>query len=188
VTATGNLRREVERVVRAAAPTPLANSYWVLPGRLLAGEHPFGANPLEAHERLGHLFAAGIDTFLDLTESGEMPGYWRLLPRACEYLRIAIADGTAPVADEPMRAIQAHLMAALARDRRLYVHCRAGIGRTGLVIGCFLGEAGFDGKRALRTLNALWRRSARSQTCARVPQTEAQGDYVLRWPVRRLAP
>ena len=62
-----------------------------------------------------------------------------------------------------MRAIQTHLQAMLARGRRRsYVHCRAGIGRTGTVIGCYLAEQGLEGAEALRQLNQLWRQSARS--------------------------
>jgi hypothetical protein len=182
VTPAQTLRRAVDRAVRDAAPTPLPNNFWVLPGRLLAGEHPFGANPLEAHERLARLKGAGFDAFLDLTEIGEMPGYWRLLPRMSEYRRFAIVDGSLPSSPRDMQAIQAYLAAALERDRRVYVHCRAGIGRTGLVIGCYLAELGFGGERALRTLNALWGHCARAASWPRVPQTDAQTAYVLAWP------
>ena len=46
---------------------PLPNSYWVLPGRFLAGEYPgSGARRLVA-ERLGELLAAGVDQVIDLT-------------------------------------------------------------------------------------------------------------------------
>ena len=48
-----------------------------------------------------------------------------------------------------MRAIQAHCARAGA-GRRVYVHCRAGIGRTGTVIGCYLAEQGLDGPAAVR--------------------------------------
>ena len=44
--------------------TPLDNSYWVVPARLLAGEHPFGDSPLDAQNRFAALREAGIDFFL----------------------------------------------------------------------------------------------------------------------------
>ncbi len=184
MTSAQALRREVDRAIRDAASTPLPNNYWVLPDRFLAGEHPFGESPLEAHERLARLRAAGIDAFLDLTEVGEMRGYWRLLPRMSEYRRFAIADGAVPRQARDMQAIQAQLAAWLSKDRRVYVHCRAGIGRTGLVVGCFLAEIGFGGDRALRTLNALWRHCARAESWPRVPQTETQASYLVGWPGR----
>ncbi len=185
--AAQSLRREVERAVLDAPNPPLANSYWVIPGRLLAGEYPFGASPVEAHDRLARLRGAGVDTFLDLTEIGELPLYWRLLPRTSEYRRFAIADGSVPAEVHQMRVIQEYLASALERRRQLYVHCRAGIGRTGVVVGCFLAQAGYDGLGALRTLNALWQRCSRSQTWPQVPQTGAQARYVIDWPERRKA-
>lgn len=75
----------------APQTTPLANSYWVRPGRLLAGEHPFGESPTDAHDRLAALREAGIDYFIDLTEIGEMPNYRRLLSKWAEYVRYPIA-------------------------------------------------------------------------------------------------
>ena len=59
---------------------PLPNSYWVLPGRFLAGEYPASGGKRGAEERLGGLLAAGIDLFIDLTEPGECPPYDELLP------------------------------------------------------------------------------------------------------------
>src|SRR5258708_19462965 len=70
---------------------------------------------------------------------------------------------------------------ALARGRRVYVHCRAGMGRTGLIIGCFLAAEESSGKTALKTLNRLWRRSERAATWPKVPQTAEQADYIRRW-------
>ena len=77
--------------------------------------------------------------------------------------------------------ILSDIRAALSLDRGVYVHCRAGIGRTGLVIGCFLAEEEQDGKAALKRLNRLWRQSARAASWPRVPQTPAQTDYIRRW-------
>src|SRR5579862_667242 len=121
---------------------PLQNSYWVVPGSLLAGEHPYDIDDHATAARLQRLLDAGIDSFLDLTQAGERPDYDRLLPSDVQILRCAIRDTSVPADIAEMRAIQAHLDAALAQGRRVYVHCRAGIGRTGMVIGCYLAEQG----------------------------------------------
>ena len=161
---------------------PLPNTYWVIPGRLLAGEYPGGANDTEARQRLARLHEAGVDSFVDLTEDGELPSYRHLLPKHADYLRSAIADTRVPNNVAQTQELLAVIRAALARERRVYVHCRAGIGRTGLVIGCFLAEEKSDGKTALKILNRLWRQSERAAIWPKVPQTAEQADYVRLWP------
>lgn len=161
---------------------PLPNTYWVIPGRLLAGEYPGGDDDTEARRRLGRLREAGVDSYVDLTEEGELPSYRHLLPKQADYLRCAIADTRVPNNVEQTQELLAAIRAALARERRVYVHCRAGIGRTGLVIGCFLADEESNGRTALKILNRLWRQSERAAVWPKVPQTAEQADYVRLWP------
>jgi len=161
---------------------PLANSYWVIPDRVLAGEYPGGIDDASARSRLERLQQAGIDSFVDLTEDGELPPYRHLLPRDAEYLRSAIVDTGVPNNVSQTRELLAAIRAALARGRGVYVHCRAGIGRTGLIVGCLLAEDADNGKTALKTLNRLWRQSERAAAWPQVPQTTEQADYIRHWP------
>ncbi|MGB6306852.1 MAG: dual specificity protein phosphatase family protein [Steroidobacteraceae bacterium] len=161
---------------------PLPNTYWVIPGRLLAGEYPGDANGTQARLRLASLRGAGIDSYVDLTEEGELPPYRLLLPKHAEYLRSPIADTRIPNTVAQTQELLAAIRTALLRERRVYVHCRAGIGRTGLVVGCFLAEEASDGKAALKNLNRLWRQSERSAAWPTVPQTAAQAEYIRGWP------
>jgi protein tyrosine/serine phosphatase len=166
---------------------PLPNTYWVLPGRLLAGEYPYGADESDTLERLQRLRAAGINFYIDLTQVGERPEYRHFLPNEAEHLRYAIPDTCVPDAVEQMQEIQLRIRDALALGRGVYVHCRAGIGRTGIVVGCYLAEEGRHGKMALRDLNRLWRQSARAKSWPKVPQTPEQADYIRRWPLHRIS-
>ncbi len=160
---------------------PIPNTYWVIPGRLLAGEYPGHPEDPVARDRLIRLQAAGIKTFVDLTEDGEMPPYHHLLPPDLDHVRSAIVDSSIPLNVAQTQAVLMTINDALSRGGGVYVHCRAGIGRTGLVVGCFLAEAEENGKKALKALNRLWRQSERAKAWPTVPQTAEQADYVRRW-------
>jgi ADP-ribosylglycohydrolase len=164
-----------------ALAVPLPNSYWVLPARLLAGEHPGGATSELTRERLSRLLEAGIDCFIDLTHPQEIVSYESALPMGVQYLRRSILDHGTPAAPTDMVEILECLRGALREGRVIYLHCRAGIGRTGMVAGCLLAEQGFAGAEALDELNRLWRQCARSGAWPSVPETPEQVEYVRRW-------
>jgi ADP-ribosylglycohydrolase len=167
---------------------PLANCYWVLPGKLLAGEYPGGANLAATRERLARLTAAGVGCFLDLTEEGELAPYAAELPTGVTHVRCPVADHGVPQLRERMSEILESLRDALAGGRGVYLHCRAGIGRTGMVAGCFLAERGHAGEAALDELNRLWGASARSASWPTVPETDEQADYVRSWSASPAGP
>lgn len=167
---------------------PLPNTYWVIPELMLAGEHPYGTDEAEARQRLARLCGAGIDYFIDLTQLGEMPDYRGLLPKNAHYLRCAIRDMDVPREIAQMQELQARIRNARALGRRTYIHCRAGIGRTSLAVGCYLAEGGLEGSAALEQLNQLWSRCARAQSWPTVPQTSEQADYIRDWPKHRTPP
>lgn len=170
----------------ASPPSPLPNSYWVIPGKLLAGEHPAAVTGDAMHERLRLLLGAGINCFIDLTHPGERDAYEYLLHglyarHPTIYHRKPIRDHGLPDSRAAMDEILAELESALAGGRCVYLHCLAGIGRTNMVVGCWLASGGLTGTDALERLNELWRGSARSQSWPGVPETEAQRDYVRGW-------
>jgi Dual specificity phosphatase, catalytic domain len=160
---------------------PLPNSYWVVPGRLLAGEYPIG-DYTDARARLAQFREVGINYFIDLTEEGELPSYRHLLPVHSKYLRSAIKDTCVPESAAQVQGLLSDIRAALKSTRCVYLHCRAGIGRTGLIVGCYLAEEAGDGKKALKQLNQLWQHSERAKSWPKVPQTTQQADYIRGWP------
>lgn len=165
--------------VSAAPGRPIPNSYWVQPGRWLAGEYPGAEDEAESAQRIALLCAAGLDTFIDLTEAGEREPYAALLPEGAEHHRLPIMDHGLPRSPAHMRDLLGLVDDALARGRRIYLHCRAGIGRTGMVVGCHLAAAGRSGEEALEELNRLWQQSGRSAQWRRVPETQEQCDFLV---------
>ena len=159
---------------------PLANCYWIVPRRLLAGEHPGGVTPAATRARLSSLLEAGVSCFIDLTGPDELAPYDAALPESVDYFRKPIPDRGVP--SEPQMAdILGCVRGALREGRVVYLHCRAGIGRTGMAVGCLLADQGLPGEEALKELNRLWRQSARSGQWPAIPQTAAQVDYVRNW-------
>jgi ADP-ribosylglycohydrolase len=171
------------------ARPPLPHSHWIEPDRLLAGEHPAGDGEEATKRRLAKLVDAGVTCFIDLTEPAEKPSYEPLIAaaaggRAVAYRRHPIRDHGVPESDARMREILAALDEALAEGRCVYLHCRAGIGRTNLVAGCWIANAGGGGASALERLNRLWRANARARSWPSVPETADQEAFVRGWQPR----
>ena len=167
---------------------PLPNSYWVEQGRLLGGEYPGTASRADTLDRLRRLLAAGVTFFLDLTEPGELTPYEQLLPHESRagqprvlYARKPIPDHSIPASPELMVEILDYLDRALSAGHCVYVHCRAGVGRTGTVLGCYLVHRGMSPDKALEYLNERWRANERSQAWPSTPETSLQIDYVRNW-------
>lgn len=164
---------------------PIPNSYWVEPGRLLAGEHPAGDDFVATRMRIATLLEAGVRSFIDLTEPGEMETYQSLLPPGVGYESFGLPDHSVPRSVQQMRDVLTALWRELAARPGVYVHCRAGIGRTGLTVGCYLRELGEPADVALAQLNRLWQHNARAAHWPETPETPEQGRYIQAWRPRR---
>ena len=102
---------------------PLPATYWVVPGRLLVGEHPGSKSRADAMDRMRRFLAAGVTCFVDLTDPSEVPSYEALLPfatldgRRVQYLREPIPDHGVPAGREVMARVLANAAQQLAVAR-----------------------------------------------------------------------
>jgi protein-tyrosine phosphatase len=157
----------------------------VLPGRFLAGEYPGSRRAGSPSPRLAALLEAGITCFVDLTRPGELPDYDDDLRNESIrfhpvfHLYSAIGDFGLPTISQ-MKNLLDEIDSALARGEKIYLHCQAGIGRTGTVVGCYLVRHGLSGRAALHRLNELRHRLPFPFPS---PETEDQRQFVLNWPV-----
>ena len=172
-----------------AMDRPLPNTYWVDPGRLLAGEYPGAADRERAVIRIESFLDADVQHFVDLTETGEFEPYAEILvERGCSrgmsvsHARHPIADRSVPADSAVLARVLRDINAAVAGGRRVYVHCCNGGGRTGLVMGCWLAQHYGDGWRALSNLHRLWSSMAAARLQLRTPETDDQIRTVLSWP------
>lgn len=161
---------------------PIPNSYWVLPGRFLAGGYPGDWDEERSRRNMRRLLEAGVSFFLDLTEEGEQEPYLPLAydeagGRPIEYRRLPIGDFAVPDVEQMVHILDT-IDAALADGHTIYLHCLGGSGRTGTVVGCYLVRHGMPGAEALAEIARLRQEMANPRPS---PETAAQRRFVLEW-------
>jgi hypothetical protein len=166
---------------------PIPASYWVIPGQFLAGEYPGAYDRSQAQRNMTTFLNAGFDTFFNLTGENELPDYAAILSEEAKHYdrpvfhnRFSITDHGLPVRAN-MIAILDGIDRSLAEGHKLYLHCWAGIGRTGTTVGCFLVRHGLGGTEALEKLASIYSTSAQSKQFSHSPENQSQIDFILNW-------
>jgi protein-tyrosine phosphatase len=175
---------------------PIEQSYWVEENRFLAGEYPGSFDLETARRHMDAFLEVGINTFIDLTQSHELVSYDATLKEQAEahsgdvfYHRFAIRDHSVP-SRETMVSILDTIDDALNSERNVYVHCWGGVGRTGIVVGCYLVRHGATNEQALIKVNSLYRTRTDTFYYPTSPETQEQIEFVRTWselqsPVRK---
>jgi protein-tyrosine phosphatase len=142
------------------------------PGRLVAGRHPCALAPEDASREVRDLVDSGVTVFLDLTQNGELEPYAELVVPPARYVNRPIRDFSIPTRQSLIATLD-EIDREIAAGGIVYVHCWAGCGRTGVVVGTWLVRHGVDPEEALRRIA-----DARGLGC---PQTVEQRVFVLDW-------
>jgi hypothetical protein len=158
---------------------PALSAYWVYPQHLMAGQHPGSWDEDMGRKNVLALLDAGFTTFIDLTEPGQAWPYNLTLMQEtvrrgsmAHYMRFPIA---VPDEDLVLRVLD-RIDQGIARSEVVYLHCQAGQGRTGVIVGCWMVRHGLSGDDALKAIARL-RGDGRPS-----PETAAQAQFVLNWP------
>jgi hypothetical protein len=168
---------------------PLSESYWVEPGRVLAGEHPGHWDETLVRRRLVGLLDAGINAFIDLSAPGDpVRPYLAQLEKVCrdrgvivDHISHPLPDGLLPDDPGEIVAVLRSIQAAVEEGGRVYVHCSDGVGRTGMIVGCWLVERGFDPEDALDELARRYAAMNKAKTHRVTPSTLEQAEWVENW-------
>ena len=161
---------------------PIENSYEVTKN-IYAGEYPRNKDDESSYAKLKQFENFGITHFVDLTEAGELQPYEHLLYEGAKYLRFPIKDESIPQSTESVRGLIAKITKAIKGNpkAKVYIHCWGGVGRTGLVVGCLLGELykqGYDETlKRLEQLFAVCPKSAKRHT----PETAEQHKFIANY-------
>jgi hypothetical protein len=166
---------------------PIPESYWVVPGRLLAGEYPGLSAQELTRKRIDAFLENGFQTFIDLTRTNELAPYVRMLTEQANAYGIEVSHRRFSIGDfglptpEQMNVILDTIEESIQAGQKIYLHCWGGIGRTGTTVGCYLVRQGMSGKAALTQLADWWRSVPKSRYHLHSPETLEQMNFILNW-------
>lgn len=165
-------------------PKPIENSYWVVPGKFLAGEYPRDYDEESSRETINALVQSGISVFIDLTHNTDNLLPYSYLLETALHLRFPIRDSSIPDSTDLTKTILNTIDHHLGHGKMVYLHCWGGIGRTGTIVGCWLARHGFPGRASLNQLRRLWKHCPKS-IYRMSPETEEQEQYIANWKEKR---
>ncbi|MCK9229333.1 MAG: hypothetical protein M0Q23_08490 [Syntrophales bacterium] len=173
---------------------PFPRSYWVVPGRFLAGFYPGDRRPFLMKEKLTGLLVCGIRCVINLQEPDEVDRNGMFFMDYAPVLERLAGDGPSVVchrmsipdlgvpSPEFMKQILNLIDETLEQGLPLYVHCWGGRGRTGTVVGCWLVRHGIaEGEDTLRKIGELRRSDPRRDWPS--PEMPDQLEMVRAWKV-----
>ncbi len=162
-----------------------AEIYWidgVTTGRLAVMARPRGGDWLEDEVR--SLRGCGVDVLaslltraeqaeLDLTDEARS-----CAANGIEFISIPIEDRAVPESTAEVLNLVLRLRSSLSRRKSVVIHCRQGIGRSGMMAALVLISLG-------ETPEAAFERAASGRGCP-VPDTPEQREWVVRFAERHL--
>lgn len=165
------------------------HAWWVLPGRLLAGEYPGAMSSDMALTKLGLLMGAGITKIVDLTtQHDRLKSYRGKLDALASATGLRVSHESHPVPDLGVidsagyDAILRSIHAELASGGKVYVHCWSGRDRTSTVVGCLLADSGLTYEATIDRIAEL--RAGTRKAKYPCPESSAQHE-VLRARCKR---
>jgi protein-tyrosine phosphatase len=135
--------------------------HWVQgpwPGKLAVAARPRGDDWLG--DEIEGWRKAGVDMVLSLLTAEEERDLGlraeadQVQTRGMKFLSLPIPDRDTPASESELTSVLEQMDAALSAGKNVIVHCRQGIGRSGLVASCLLLSKGLSPKAAVERVVA----------------------------------
>jgi protein tyrosine phosphatase len=171
---------------------PFPRSYWVEPDKLLAGYYPGDIKETNAYKKIQSLLDCGIRCFINLIDEseknhtrGSFIPYNYIIEDISKQKNIEVVYIKTPIIDQnipniaTMRMILDSIDSANNNGLPVYLHCWGGIGRTGIVVGCWLLRHGKANKENVFDIISDMRYSQKDPEAYReAPETEIQREFI----------
>ncbi len=146
-------------------------------GKLAVAARPRGSDWLD--DEIAGWKRAGVDAVLSLLTSEEerdlgLSGEAReVKSQGLEFHSFPIPDRQVPQSERKLGEVLDKMNLQLSGGRNIVVHCRQGVGRSGLVAACLLVKSGMSPGAAVQAVSA-----ARGVA---IPETAEQRDWIERY-------
>lgn len=157
--------------------------FWIegpWPGRLGVSARPRGGDWLG--QELAGWRREGVDTIVSLLTPQEEEEFSlqaegaQAYEQGMNFVSVPVGDRQAPDSESEIEAVVREMDTALSARRNVLVHCRQGIGRSGLLAACLLIHRGTSPASALGQLSAT--------RGTEVPETREQRDWIEQYASR----
>ena len=165
-------------------PNPTPNANYLVSEQIMFGWYPGSpddnsptSNSIEA------ILKTERDVFVNVTSVPERSCYTNYVPNVLQsvpnpiFLYYPINDSQIPEDMDSFRKFIALLHVLIKSEKKLYVHCRGGHGRSAIVCACLLIDMGYSTDEALRLISEAHktRTYIPDYPC---PQTPQQADFI----------
>jgi len=134
-------------------PTPNCN--YLLDDRIMFGWYPGPDNKGNHSNSIHDILATGRTVFVNLTTHSEKTSLYNYIPAVIDkisdpiFIHYSMDDGGLPVDYNSYKSLIKHLTYLVEQNNKIYIHCRGGHGRSGIVAACLLIHMGYNNNEAL---------------------------------------